>query len=103
MNGWLALVATLDGVTRQNLQTAYAGLQKSLHQQCAFMQRIISDIGVDFQVVEDMLQDIFLPALFQGGTSQIPGGRLPVFQSNRMGSPSPNRFGLKRRIGRHPA
>ena len=36
------------------------------------MQRVAPDIGMAFQGVEDALQDIFLPDLFQGATSQIP-------------------------------
>ena len=35
------------------------------------MQRFNLGIGMAFQVVEDELRDTFLPALFQGATSQI--------------------------------
>ena len=35
------------------------------------MQRVTPDIGMAFQVVEDALWDIFLPALFQWATEQI--------------------------------
>ena len=37
------------------------------------MQRVTPGIGIAFQAVEDALQYTFLPALFQGATSQIPG------------------------------
>ena len=37
------------------------------------MQHVTPYIGMEFQVVEDALRDISLPALFQGATSQIPG------------------------------
>ena len=69
VDGWWAFVDTLVGVACRYLQTAYAGLQKSLQQEWAFVQRVTPDIGMALQVAEDMLRDIFLPALFQGGTS----------------------------------
>ena len=62
-------MATLTGVPRPHPQTSYSGLQKSLQQEWAFVQRVTPDIGMALQVAEDMLRDIFLPALFQGGTS----------------------------------
>ena len=36
------------------------------------MQRVTLSIGMEFQAVDDELQDTFLPDLFQGETSQIP-------------------------------
>ena len=42
------------------------------------MQRITPEIGVDFQVVEDALWDILLPALFQGDMEQIPRRAITV-------------------------
>ena len=48
------------------------------------MQRVTPYIGMAFQVVEDVLQDIFLPSLFQGYTAHIPGREitgLPVKQA----------------------
>ena len=36
------------------------------------MQCVTPDIGVAFQVLKDALRGIFLPALFQGDTEQIP-------------------------------
>ena len=48
------------------------------------MQRVIPYIGISFQVLEDALQDLFIPALFQGAPSQIPGRSitgLPVKQA----------------------
>ena len=63
----------MDRVARRHPQTAYAGLQKSLHQEWAFVQSATPDIGMGFQLVEYALQDIFLHSLFQGGRAQIPG------------------------------
>ena len=66
-------MATLDEVACRHPQTTYVVLQKSLQHQWAFVQDITPDIGMAFQVVEDALQDIFLPPLFQRATSQITG------------------------------
>ena len=38
VDGWKALVVTLDGVACRNLHTAYTGLQKFLLQELAFIQ-----------------------------------------------------------------
>ena len=62
-------MAPLAGVARQNPQTAYTGLYKSLHQEWAFVKRVTPDTGMAFQVVEDALREMLLPALFQGVTS----------------------------------
>ena len=89
VEGWRDSVATLAGVAHQHPQTTYAVLQKSLQQELASLQHVTPDIGTVFQDIEDVLQEIFLPALFQGGTSQIPGRaitRLPVKQAG-MGLP----------------
>ena len=67
------MVATLAGVAPRHPQTAYGGTQKSLQQKWAFVQCVTPDIGMAFQVVEYAMRDIFLPALFQGATAQIPG------------------------------
>ena len=66
-------MATLDGLARQHLQTAYVGLHKYLHQDRDFVQRVIPDIGIAFQEVEDALMEIFFPDLFQGDKYHIPG------------------------------
>ena len=89
MEGCWDSVVTLAGVARWHLQTAYAGLQKSLQQEWDFAQHITPDIGMDFQSVEDKLQDTFLPALFQGATSQIPGRAITGLPVKKTGFPSP--------------
>ena len=66
-------MATLAGVARWHPNTVYAGLQNYLHQEWAFVQRVNPGIYMVFQAVEDELRDKFLPELFQGATSQIPG------------------------------
>ena len=57
---------TLSGFTRKHPQFAYAGLQNSLQQERAFVQRVIPDIGDAFGPVEMDLRDTFIPALLQG-------------------------------------
>ena len=46
-----------------------------------------------FQVVEDALRDIFLPTLFQGGTSQIPSRAIAIlpFKQAGIALPDPTR------------
>ena len=66
VEGWVALVRTLLGVARKHLKTSYAGLEKSLQQEWAFVQRVTPDIGDAFSPVEYALQDYFPSALFNG-------------------------------------
>ena len=66
-------MATLAGMACRHPQTAYAVLQNSLQEEWSFVQRVTLDIGMAFQVVEDVLREIFLPALFQGAMTHIPG------------------------------
>ena len=56
IEGWQDLVATLAGLERQHPHTVYGGLHKYLQKKWAFMQRVILDIGMAFQVVEDALR-----------------------------------------------
>ena len=72
IEGWWDLVATLAGVAHQHPQIAYAGLQKSLQHEWAFVQCVTPGIGMAFQAVEDELRETFFPDLFQGDTSHIP-------------------------------
>ena len=86
------LVSILAGVAHWPPQTAYAVLQKYLHQEWDFVQCATPDIGMAFQPVEDELQDTFLPDLFQGATPQISGRvitSLPVKQAG-ITLPNPN-------------
>ena len=57
------------------------------------MQRVTPDIGISFHLVEDSLQDLFLPAPFQSSMAQIPGREitgLPVKQAG-IALPNPTR------------
>ena len=66
MEGRKNSVAIMAGVAGKHLQTAYAGLQMSLQQEWAFVQRITPAKEIAFHPVEDMLRDVFLPAIFKG-------------------------------------
>ena len=58
------MVKTLSGVARKHPQSAYSGLQKSLKQEWAFVQRVTPNIGDDFCPVEEALRETFIPDLF---------------------------------------
>ena len=84
MEGWAESVYTLARVARKHLQSAYAGLQKSIQQEWAFVQRVTLGIGDTFGPVEEEITTTFLPALFEGVGDGAPGRsitRLPVNQA----------------------
>ena len=66
VEGWAESVRTWAGVACKHLQSEYAGLQKSLQQEWAFVQRITPGIGDAFGPVEEEIAKAFLPALFEG-------------------------------------
>ena len=77
-------MGTLAGVTRKHLQYAYAGLQKSLQQEWAFVQRVTPGIGDAIRPVEKALRETFFLYLFEGLRGGAPGRgvtRLPVKQA----------------------
>jgi hypothetical protein len=61
---WTAAVSELAKVAVRYPRTAYAGLQKSLQQECQFLQQVVPGIGDKFAGVEQAISDDFLPALF---------------------------------------
>ena len=63
----------MDEVLGKHLQTANIGLQKPLHKEWYFIQRVTPGIEIAFRTVEDALHDAFILALFKGVISQIPG------------------------------
>ena len=78
------MVKTLAGVARKHPQSAYTGLQKSLQQKWAFVQRVTPGISNAFGPVEEEIAKAFLPALFEGEGDGAPGReitRLPVKQA----------------------
>ena len=80
---WTELVSILAGVSHKHPQSAYAGLQKSLQQEWAFVQRVTPGVGEALVPVEEALQEIFVPALFRGlseGLLKRNNTRLPMNQ-----------------------
>ena len=73
----------LAGVAHKHPQSAYAGLQNSLQQEWAFLQRVAPGLGEAFSPVEEALPEIFVPALFKSLREGVPehkNTRLPVKQ-----------------------
>ena len=70
---------TVAGVVHKHPQTAYAGLQKSLQQECAFVQHSTQGLGYYFRPVAKALREEFLPALFLGAETHMPGRLITVF------------------------
>ena len=66
------MVSVLAGVAHKHLQSAYAGLQKSLQQEWAFVQRVTPGVRESFGPVEEALREIFVPALFRGLSEGLP-------------------------------
>ena len=54
------------------MQTAYAGLHKSLQQEWAFVQQVTPGIGNAFGPVETALKETFMTALFEGLGNGVP-------------------------------
>ena len=63
---WEELVRTLSRVARNQPQSAYSGLQKSLQQEWAFVQWVTPNIGNAFITVEKYLHESFMKDLFRG-------------------------------------
>ena len=84
IKGWTEPVEILARVSRKHLQSAYTGLQKSLQQEWAFVQRVTIGINNAFRPVEMALKETFVPALFEGLGGGVPERgvtRLPVKQA----------------------
>ena len=93
VEGWADSVRTLAGVARKHLQSAYAGLHKSLQQKWAFVQRVTPVIDDVFGLVEEEIKMAFIPELFHGAGDIAPGRaitRLPVNQAG-LALPDPTR------------
>ena len=66
ITGWAESVETLAGASRKHPQSAYSGLQKSLQQDWAFVQRVTPGISDAFSPAEKALRETFVMALFEG-------------------------------------
>ena len=56
IKGWTESVAILARVAQKHLQSAYAGLQKSLQQEWEFVQRVTPRVSYSFGPVETALK-----------------------------------------------
>ena len=77
-------VKMFTGVAHKHPQSVYAGLQKSLQQEWAFVQWVTPGTGDQFGPVEEEIANAFLPALFEGVGDGDPVReitRLPVRQA----------------------
>ena len=72
IQGWTDSLETLAGVSQKHPQSAYAGLQKSLQQECAFVHRVTPGIVDAFRPVETVLKETFVLALFEGLSNSVP-------------------------------
>ena len=84
IKGWTESVDILTGVSQKHPQSAYEGLQKSLQQEWAFVQRVTPGVSDAFGPVEMALKDTFVSELFKGLREGMPERgvtRLPVKQA----------------------
>ena len=84
ITGWVESVEIPARVSRKQPQSAYAGLQKALHQEWAFVQQVTPGIGDAFVPVEKALRETSVPALFEGLGNGVPERgvtHLPVKQA----------------------
>ena len=51
-------------VSHKHQQSAYSGLQNSLHQEWSFVQQVTPGIGNNIGLVEKALRETFMPELF---------------------------------------
>ena len=90
MEGWAESVRTQAGVVRKHLQSAYAGLQNSLQQDWAFVQRVTQGIGDVFGTVEEEIAKAFLPALLEGVGEGAPGRAITCLPGKQAGMALPD-------------
>ena len=83
-------VETLAGVYRKHPKSAYSGLQKSLQQEWAFVQRVTPGIRDAFGSVEKALQETFVLALFQGLGEGAPERRVTRLPEKQAGLALPD-------------
>ena len=72
IRGWTESVKLLAGFSHKNPKSAYVGLQKSLQQEWAFLQRVKPGVGDTFGLVEEALREIFVPALYECLREGVP-------------------------------
>ena len=70
---WAESMRTLAGVSCKHLQYVYFGMQKSLQQEQAFLQRVSPSKVDAFGPFKKALRENFLPAIFEGLVERAPG------------------------------
>ena len=89
VEGWTASIATLAGVALKHLQSAYAGLQKSLQQEWDFLQRLTPGVGAAFAPRRGGPPGGFSPGSLPGTDGGTPdeGKHPPAGEAGRAGHP----------------
>ena len=90
VTGWAESVETLARVSCKHLQSAYAGLQKSLEQEWAFVHQVTTGIGDAFGPVEKSLRETFMPELFKGLVDGVPERGVAHLQVKQVGLDLPD-------------
>ena len=62
----------LAGVAHNHLQSDYSGLQKSLQQEWAFVQRVTPGVRDAFGPVEEAVKEIFVTELYEVLREGVP-------------------------------
>lgn len=65
---WVDLINSLTKIAVQQPQAAYTALTRSVQCEWQYLQRTIEGCGVWFEPIEKVLNDRFLPALFETPT-----------------------------------
>ena len=82
---WIHEVKCLAGAASSYPQSSYCALQRSVQREWQYVQRVIPNIGPLFEELQDVLAEVFLPALF-GEELEADDYRLGL-------APLPVRFG----------
>ena len=87
---WMHSVEVLIGVALRHPQTAYNGLQKSPHQDWAFIQSVTTHIGEAIRPVEEALEKYLLPGHHR--RSSVLRDHPPACQAGGAGNSKPKSF-----------
>jgi hypothetical protein len=90
VQAWAAGVLELSKVAGRYPQAAYVGLQKSLQQEWQFLQRVTSGLSDEFEAIEKVLAENFLPLLFGNGKTCDTKRQLACLPVKHAGLALPN-------------
>ena len=71
VQGWIDLVHSLSSVALTQPQAAYSAFIKLLQHQWTYLQRVTPDCGHQFDSLESVISDFFIPALFGQECSSV--------------------------------